>query len=351
VILEARGLSKRFPWGRTFGRVRTWVRAVEDVSFGVGESETLALVGESGSGKTTTGRMLAGLEVPSAGEVVYRGRPVGTLAGDAWRGFRHGVQMVFQESQASLNPRKTVAQILDVALAVRGEPAGRRRDTAAQLLAEVGMEPPEAFLRRFPHQLSGGQRQRINVARALASEPAIIIADEPVSALDLSVRAQILVLLHRLQQQRGVAYLFISHDLAVVRSVARRVAVMYLGRIVEAGPTETVFRRPAHPYTVALLSATPVPNPRAARTRQRIILPGDVPSPAAPPSGCPFHPRCPIARDLCRREFPQLVDLGDGQTALCHFAGTMPAPLGRPAIPPIEHYQGQEDAADAPSAV
>lgn len=187
------------------------------------------------------------------------------------------------------------------------------------------MEPPEVFLPRFPHQLSGGQRQRVNVARALATEPSVIIADEPVSALDLSVRAQILVLLQRLQQQRGVAYLFISHDLAVVRSVARRVAVMYLGRIVEEGPTEAVFLRPAHPYTVALLSATPVPSPRAARVRRRIILVGDVPSPLTPPPGCPFHPRCPIARDACRREFPPVVDLDGGQAARCHFAGEMRA--------------------------
>ncbi len=325
MILEAQGLSKRFPWGRTFAGVRAWVRAVEDVTFGVGEGETLALVGESGSGKTTTGRMLAGLEVPSAGEVRYRDQPLVGLVGTAWRRFRHSVQMVFQDSQASLNPRKTVWQTLDGALSARGEPAARRRDAAAQLLEEVGLEPPAAFLGRFPHQLSGGQRQRINVARALASQPTIIIADEPVSALDLSVRAQILVLLQRLQRQRGVAYLFISHDLAVVRSVAHRVAVMYLGRIVEMGPTDAVFRRPAHPYTVALLSATPVPNPRLARMRRRIILPGDVPSPIAPPGGCPFHPRCPIAQDICRREFPPLVDVGGGQTAVCHFAGQMSA--------------------------
>jgi oligopeptide/dipeptide ABC transporter ATP-binding protein len=319
VILEARGLVKHFPWGRAFGGVRGWVRAVEDVSLAAGEGETLALVGESGSGKTTTGRMLAGLEAPTAGAVWFRGRPVRDLIGEAWRAYRLGVQMVFQDSQASLNPRKTIAQTLSVALGVTGVPAARRRDAAITLLDEVGMTPAGVFLDRFPHQLSGGQRQRVNVARALAAQPAIIVADEPVSALDLSVRAQILVLLQRLQEQRGVAYVFISHDLAVVRSVAQRVAVMYLGRIVEEGRTDAVFRRPAHPYTVALLSATPVPDPRAARIRRRIVLPGDVPSMVAPPPGCPFHPRCPIARDICHREVPPVAELAGGQRARCHF--------------------------------
>ncbi len=319
MILEARDLTKRFPWGRTFTGVRAWVRAVEGVSLGVAEGDTLALVGESGSGKTTVGRMLAGLETPTSGEVHYRGQALSALAGESRREFRYGVQMVFQDSQASLNPRKTVARILEVALSVRGVPAGARRDAAADLLVEVGLEPPGVFLGRFPHQLSGGQRQRINVARALAVDPAVIIADEPVSALDLSVRAQILVLMQRLQQQRRVGYLFISHDLAVVRSVARRVVVMYLGRIVEEGPTEAVFGRPVHPYTEALLSATPVPNPRLARLRRRIILPGDVPSPVAPPPGCAFHPRCPVAVEICRREFPPPVHAGEGHTALCHL--------------------------------
>lgn len=323
MILEAHAITKRFPWGRTFTGTRAWVHAVEGISLGVAKGDTLALVGESGSGKTTTGRILAGLEAPTSGEVRYRGRALSELAGQAWREYRRGVQMVFQDSQASLNPRKTVAQILEVALAAHGVAAGTRREAAVQLLVEVGLEPPAVFLGRLPHQLSGGQRQRINVARSLAADPTVIIADEPVSALDLSVRAQILVLMERLQRQRGVGYLFISHDLAVVRSVAQRVAVMYLGRIVEEGPTEAVFGRPMHPYTEALLSATPVPNPRLARMRERIILPGDVPSPIAPPPGCPFHPRCPIAQEICRREFPPLVDSGAGQTALCHFAGEM----------------------------
>lgn len=339
MILEGRHLRKHFPWGRAFVGARAWVRAVEDVTLGVAEGETVALVGESGSGKTTTGRILAGLETPTGGEVCFRGRPVAHLDAGGRRAYRLGVQMVFQDSQASLNPRKTVAQILDVALAAQGVAAARRPDRAAQLLAEVGMEPPEIFLGRLPHQLSGGQRQRVNIARALAAQPSVIIADEPVSALDLLVRAQILVLLARLQQQHRVAYLLISHDLAVVRSMARRVAVMYLGRVVEDGPTDAVFQHPCHPYTVALLSATPVPDPRAARMRRRIVLPGDVPSPAAPPPGCSFHPRCPIAREICRRELPPLMEVGVGQHALCHYAGETlverrPGSGERPTLPP-----------------
>ncbi len=330
MILEGIGLSKRFPWGRSLTGVRAWVRALEGATLQVAEGETLALVGESGSGKTTAGRILAGIEVPTAGQVLFRGRHVAGSMGAAprtggasRRDYRLGVQMVFQESQASLNPRKTVGQTLDVALAARGMAPARRREAAARLLAEVGMEPVGTFLARFPHQLSGGQRQRVNVARALSTEPAVIIADEPVSALDLSVRAQILVLMERLQKQHRVAYLFISHDLAVVRSVAQRVAVMYLGRIVEEGRTEQVFATPLHPYTVALLSATPIPDPRRARLRSRIILPGDVPSPVSPPPGCPFHPRCPVAAEICGREFPPLLETGEGQKALCHFAGTL----------------------------
>jgi oligopeptide/dipeptide ABC transporter ATP-binding protein len=329
MILEGRELVKRFPWGRAFSGPRAWVRAVEGVSLGVDAGETVALVGESGSGKTTVGRMLAGLEAPTAGEVRSHGVALRTLDGDGGRRYRLGVQMVFQDSQASLNPRKTLAQILDVALSVRDVARARRRDAAARLLAEVGLEPAGTFLGRFPHQLSGGQRQRVNVARALATRPEVIVADEPVSALDLSVRAQILLLLQRLQRERGVAYLFISHDLAVVRSLAHRVAVMYLGQIVEDGPTEAVFGRPAHPYTVALLSATPIPNPARAARRTRIILPGDIPSPVAPPPGCPFHPRCPIAQDICWTQAPPLAAVASPaavdvpHAARCHFPSTL----------------------------
>jgi len=318
LILQGLGLRRYYPWGRNWLGPRAWVRAVEDVTIDVGEGETVALVGESGSGKSTTGRLLLGLEPPTAGEVLFRGRLVQTLSGDAFRAYRRAVQPVFQDSTASLNPRKTVAHAVEVGLEAASVSPRDRRNAAARLLEEVGLQPAGIFLNRFPHQLSGGQRQRVNIARALATSPAAIVADEPVSALDLSVRAQILILLRRLQQERGLAYLFISHDLAVVRSIARRVWVMYLGRIVEQGPTEDVFRRPAHPYTEALISATPVPDPKTKR--ERIILPGDIPSPLRPPPGCPFHPRCPVARDICKAEFPPVVAVGEGHTAVCHFA-------------------------------
>jgi len=294
------------------------VHAVEDVTIGVEKGQTVALVGESGSGKTTTGRLLLGLEPPTDGEVFFGGSPLRGLGRDAFSQFRRTVQPVFQDSTASLNPRKTVAHTVGLGLEAAGVEERDRRREAFGLLEEVGLAPAGAFLGRFPHQLSGGQRQRVNIARALATSPRVVVADEPVSALDLSVRAQILLLMRRLQQERDLAYLFISHDLAVVRSIAHRVAVMYLGRIVEEGPAEDVFRRPCHPYTEALISATPVPDPRTKHTR--IILQGDVPSPLQLPSGCPFHPRCPVVQDICRAVFPPTVEVGGGHTAACHFA-------------------------------
>jgi oligopeptide/dipeptide ABC transporter ATP-binding protein len=318
MILEGRRLRRYYPWGRTLLGPRAWVKAVEDVTIGVGEGQTVALVGESGSGKTTTGRVLLGLEPPTSGEVFFHDSSIQRGRGDDATRFRRAVQPVFQDSTASLNPRKTVAHTVGLGLAAAGISPREYLRAAGELLEEVGLEPAGSFLHRFPHQLSGGQRQRVNIARALATAPEVIVADEPVSALDLSVRAQILLLLLRLQRERRLAYLFISHDLAVVRSIAHRVAVMYLGRIVEEGPTEDVFRRPAHPYTEALISATPVPDPRTKR--ERIILPGDVPSPLRPPSGCPFHPRCPAAQDICATTFPPVVDVGRHHVAVCHFA-------------------------------
>jgi oligopeptide/dipeptide ABC transporter ATP-binding protein len=327
MILEGRDLRRYYPWGRTLFGPRAWVKAVEDVSIGVGVGQTVALVGESGSGKTTTGRVLLGLEPPTGGEVFFRGVPLSRgTKGDLLQ-FRRAVQPVFQDSTASLNPRKTVVHMLGLGLAAAGVSPREHLRAAGQLLEEVGLEPAGAFLRRFPHQLSGGQRQRVNIARALATAPEVIVADEPVSALDLSVRAQILLLLLRLQRERRLAYLFISHDLAVVRSIAHRVAVMYLGRIVEEGPTEDVFRRPAHPYTEGLISATPVPDPRTKR--ERIILPGDIPSPLRPPPGCPFHPRCPVAQAICATEFPPTVDVGQRHVAVCHFAAERAEVFGR----------------------
>jgi oligopeptide/dipeptide ABC transporter ATP-binding protein len=327
VILHGLNLRRHYPWGRTLLGPKAWVRAVEDVTIGIAEGETVALVGESGSGKSTTGRLLLGLEAPTAGDVRFRGQTLRALSGEDFNVYRRAVQPVFQDSTASLNPRKTVAHAVELGLEAARVPARSRRRDAARLLEEVGLQPAGAFLDRFPHQLSGGQRQRVNIARALATAPAVIVADEPVSALDLSVRAQILLLMQRLQRERGLAYLFISHDLAVVRSIAHRVAVMYLGRVVEEGPTEDVFRRPSHPYTEALISATPVPDPRTKR--ERIILPGDIPSPLRPPPGCPFHPRCPVAADICRTVFPPVVDVGGGHTAVCHFAGERAEAFGR----------------------
>ncbi len=329
MIVEGTHLRRTYPWGRTLFRPRGWVHAVEDVTIGVEEGQTVALVGESGSGKTTTGRLLLGLEPPTSGDVRFHGRPLPELHGAAFSAFRRGVQPVFQDSTASLNPRKTVAHAVGLGLEAAGIGAKDRRRDAARLLEEVGLAPAAAFLDRFPHQLSGGQRQRVNIARALATSPALIVADEPVSALDLSVRAQILLLMLRLQRERSLAYLFISHDLAVVRSIAHRVAVMYLGRIVEEGLTEDVFQRPCHPYTEALIAATPVPDPRTKR--ERIILRGDVPSPLRPPSGCPFHPRCPVAQDICQSVFPPIVDVGRGHTAACHFAADRAAAFAKPA--------------------
>lgn len=327
MILHGLNLRRYYPWGRTLLGPKAWVRAVEDVTIGIAEGETVALVGESGSGKSTTGRLLLGLEAPTAGDVRFRGQTLRALSGEDFNVYRRAVQPVFQDSTASLNPRKTVAHAVELGLEAARVPARSRRRDAARLLEEVGLEPAGAFLDRFPHQLSGGQRQRVNIARALATAPAVIVADEPVSALDLSVRAQILLLMQRLQRERGLAYLFISHDLAVVRSIAHRVAVMYLGRVVEEGPTEDVFRRPSHPYTEALISATPVPDPRTKR--ERIILPGDIPSPLRPPPGCPFHPRCPVAADICRTVFPPVVDVGGGHTAVCHFAAERAEAFGR----------------------
>lgn len=327
MILHGLNLRRYYPWGRTLLGPKAWVRAVEDVTIGIAEGETVALVGESGSGKSTTGRLLLGLEAPTAGDVRFRGQTLRALSGEDFNVYRRAVQPVFQDSTASLNPRKTVAHAVELGLEAARVPARSRRRDAARLLEEVGLEPAGAFLDRFPHQLSGGQRQRVNIARALATAPAVIVADEPVSALDLSVRAQILLLMQRLQRERGLAYLFISHDLSVVRSIAHRVAVMYLGRVVEEGPTEDVFRRPSHPYTEALISATPVPDPRTKR--ERIILPGDIPSPLRPPPGCPFHPRCPVAADICRTVFPPVVDVGGGHTAVCHFAGERAEAFGR----------------------
>jgi oligopeptide/dipeptide ABC transporter ATP-binding protein len=328
VLVEAEGLVKHFVARRSvFGTPLTHVRAVDGVSFTVEAGKTLALVGESGSGKSTVGRLVLRLIEPTAGNVRFEGREVFALDAASTRAYRREAQLVFQDPYASLNPRMTVGDTLGEPLALHGiVPPARRAERVAELMQMVGLEP--RFAPRYPHEFSGGQRQRIVIARALAVEPRLIVCDEPVSALDVSIRSQVLNLLRDLQRRLDLAYIFISHDLAVVKHIADRVAVMYLGRIVEIAPTDELFAHPRHPYTQALLSAIPVPRPRARR--ERTILPGDVPSPIAPPPGCHLHLRCPHAIERCRVERPALQASGDHATA-CHRWAELPPVVAVPA--------------------
>jgi len=318
-LLEIRDLKIHFPIiAGPFGRPREFVRAVDGVSFTVGAGETVGLVGESGCGKTTLGRAVVRLVEPTAGQILFEGEDLGRLRGSALRQRRRKFQMIFQDPYGSLNPRSRVEQIIGEALEIHGLAANNadRRQRVESLLEEVGLNRSHAG--RYPHEFSGGQRQRIGIARALAVEPKLIVCDEPVSALDVSVQAQIVNLLRDLQKELGIAYLFVAHDLAVVRHLSQRVMVMYLGKIVETGPARLVCSQPKHPYTQALISAVPVVDPDSKRAR--IILSGDVPSPIHPPSGCPFHPRCPVAEPRCEIEVPELRSLGNGQSAACHLA-------------------------------
>jgi len=318
-LLEVRDLKVHFPVQHgLFSRVKAHVKAVDGVSFSLGSGETLGLVGESGCGKTTLGRAVVRLIEPTSGSVLFDGEDLTKLDGAALRAKRRGFQMIFQDPFGSLNPRMTVEQIIGEALDIHGlaNGADARAKRIAELLDAVGLSAAHA--QRYPHEFSGGQRQRIGIARALAVEPKLIVCDEPVSALDVSVQAQIINLLQDLQQQRGIAYLFVAHDLAVVEHISRRVMVMYLGQVVELADARAIVRAPKHPYTQALLSAVPVVDP--ASKRQRILLPGDVPSPIDPPSGCPFHPRCPVAEARCRVEKPALRELSVGHFVACHLA-------------------------------
>jgi peptide/nickel transport system ATP-binding protein/oligopeptide transport system ATP-binding protein len=329
-IMRAEGISKVFSDGGAlaFGKAAEEVRAVDDISFEIMRGETLALVGESGCGKSTLGRLLLRLIEPSNGKVHYDGQDITALTREKMRDVRRKAQMVFQDPYGSLSPRRSVAQIIAEPLDAFGlvKSGKERRDKVAELLVQVGLPP--AFMDRYPRQFSGGQRQRIGIARAISVEPHFIVADEPVSALDVSVQAQIINLMQDLQRQKGFSFLFIAHDLAVVRHIADRVAVMYLGRIVEIGPKKSVYGGPQHPYTQALLSAAPEPDPQLKS--RRIVLEGDVPSPTRVPSGCSFHTRCPIARDQCWIERPALREVAQGQFAACHFAAPNPIPTSRP---------------------
>jgi oligopeptide transport system ATP-binding protein len=321
-LLEVKNLKVHFPVKHgMFSRVRESVKAVDDVSFSIAPGETLGLVGESGCGKTTLGRAIVRLVEPTAGSVLLEGEDITQMRGSSLRARRRKFQMIFQDPYGSLNPRMTVEQIVGEALDIHKLTDGNsaRQKRIFELLKDVGLDP--VYAQRYPHEFSGGQRQRIGIARALAVEPKLIICDEPVSALDVSVQAQIINLLRDLQQERGIAYLFIAHDLAVVEHISHRVLVMYLGKIVEAAEAKILIREPQHPYTQALISAVPEVDPETKR--QRIVLPGDVPSPIHPPSGCPFHPRCPIAQlPKCKDEFPGSREIRKNHWASCHFAGT-----------------------------
>ncbi len=316
-LLVVRNLKKYFPIRRgVLSRVAAHVKAVDDISFHIGAGETFGLVGESGCGKTTAGRAVLRLIEPDEGEIRFEGRDVRALSSSALRQARRDMQIIFQDPYASLNPRMTVRSIVDEPFVIHGMAASSdRTDRVAELLKTVGLDP--TVMNRYPHEFSGGQRQRIGIARALALKPKLIVADEPVSALDVSIQAQIINLLADLQEKFGLAYLFISHAIPVIEHISTRIGVMYLGKIVEVGTSEQICLDSKHPYTQALLSAVPIPDPAAKK--QRIVLKGDVPTPINPPSGCRFHTRCPIAVDRCRVEEPPLRKLGDGRDVACHL--------------------------------
>lgn len=316
-LLEVRNLKKHFAVATNFfGRTTAQLKAVDDVSFSIAAGETLGLVGESGCGKSTTGRTIIGLYQPTAGQVLFKGQEL--LGMGTQKNLYREIQMIFQDPYASLNPRMTVGDIIGEPLDIHHLATGKARTKRIQeLLQLVGLHAEHA--NRFPHEFSGGQRQRIGIARALAVSPSLIICDEPISALDVSIQAQVVNLLENLQRELGLTYLFIAHDLAMVKYISRRVAVMYLGKIVELAETNELYSSPRHPYTQALLSAIPIPDPEMEAKRERIYLQGDVPNPINPPSGCHFCTRCPYAMPICTEKEPNFAEVGDGHSVACHL--------------------------------
>ncbi len=328
-LVDVRELKMHFPLTRgiVLQRVVGYVRAVDGISFSIERGQTLGLVGESGSGKTTIGRTIVRLYKPTAGQILFDGKDLAALSGEELRQERRRVQMIFQDPYASLNPRYTIGSLIAEPMHIfKVASRAEIRERTAELLRVVGLRPE--YIDRYPHEFSGGQRQRIAVARALSINPEFVIADEPVSALDVSIRAQVLNLLQRLQRQFNLTYLFVSHDLSVVRHVADRIAVMYLGKIVELSDRDELYAAPKHPYTKALLSAVPIPDPQIEKRRQRIILSGDLPSPINIPSGCRFHTRCPMAQNICR-EIEPVFEAKEGREhyAACHFSERVTPPM------------------------
>lgn len=324
-LLKVEHLSKEFPTenGLLSSKFSKRVSAVNDVSFEIHDGETLGLVGESGCGKSTTGRAIMRLDPPTSGKVYFKGRDMSELSKKELREVRGELTMIFQDPYSSLNPRMTIGEIITEPMVIHNIGTKEEQEAKArELLDVVGLNPEH--INRFPHEFSGGQRQRVGIARAFALQPKLIICDEPVSALDVSIQSQVLNLLQDLQKKYGTAYLFIAHDLSVVQHISDRVAVMYLGKMVELSDWRTLYVEPHHPYTQSLLSAVPVPDPDVQRARERIILPGDPPSPIDPPSGCRFHTRCPIAKEICAQEQPELREVKPGHFCACHFAEPYP---------------------------